>query len=334
MRIREMINAIWPVTKKEFTESMTEMTKKHLQLERELNELIGLHKSLIAALNEMQIEQKKKNSLLIEALCQENRDSDEKYQDIKQTMVSLLENRSEQSAFNKQIINMLRMNKRFCEEIIWANVFHDAINETEWLKRNDLNPGRWAIGYQTLYVLYRILNEINPQCILELGLGESTKLISQYVNLKENVIHNVVEHDVDWVKIFSQRVELSDKTKVVIKELSEDGELNGVYGIREYSAFESKIMPRKYDLIVIDAPWGGDMSDYARIDVAKIMPECLAQSFVILIDDYNRVGEQHTVEYMKQILQNNGIEYSISKYEGAKDLAVITSKDLKFLCTL
>ena len=52
------------------------------------------------------------------------------------------------------------------------------------------------------------------------------------------------------------------------------------------------------------------------------------------MDDYNRSGEQATVEYMKKVLEKKEIKFSFAKYEGAKDVAVIVSEDLKYICTL
>ena len=94
------------------------------------------------------------------------------------------------------------------------------------------------------------------------------------------------------------------------------------------------ISGEKYDLISIDAPLGGDMKQYARIDILKIIPDCLSDSFVILIDDYERPGDNATVQKMKQKLSDNNIEYVFGKYSGAKDMAIICSKDLGFLKSL
>lgn len=231
-----------------------------------------------------------------------------------------------------QMLNLIRSNRRYSEEIVWANVFHDATNASDWMHETNFTPGRWAIGYQTLYVLYRILNEIKPSAILELGLGQSTKMISQYVDQSEGVCHKVVEHDANWIENYKKINFLSAKTEILLKELGE-GTLDGVSTIRTYEGFEEGIMPAQYDLIIVDAPWGGDMKTYSRVDVAQIMPGCLKESFVILMDDYNRVGEQETIEYMKRILEENNLEYAYAKYEGAKDLAVLASKDLEWACT-
>lgn len=334
MKVRDVFDAIWPVTRRQFKRVTTDATEKTIQMEKEINRLINLTNEILSYMNEEQKRQAENHELIIKILDKNQTDFRENHKEIKNEIEKISENVQTQNKINNQIINMLRMNKRFNEENVWANVFHDATNQTEWMKKSNFTPGRWAIGYQTLYVLYRVLNEIQPQSILELGLGESTKMITQYVDTHKEVIHKVVEHDENWIKIFKDRTVLSERTDIIVKKLSTDGTMNGINDIRIYDDFSEVIMPATYDLIVIDAPWGGDMKEYARIDIAGIMPGCLKKSFVILVDDYNRIGEQKMVGYMKKLLEDNGVEYAMAKYEGAKDLAVITSKDLGFVCTL
>ena len=177
------------------------------------------------------------------------------------------------------------------------------------------------------------MNEVRPKAILELGLGQSTKLITQYAAANSEVYHVVVEHDESWIDLFKTTTQIAINTRILRKNLTIE-RWNGVDGIRVYEEFSKDIIPGKYNLIVIDAPWGGDMKEYARVDVARVLDQCLDDSFVILMDDYNRSGEQATVEYMKKVLEKKEIKFSFAKYEGAKDIAVIVSEDLKYICTL
>lgn len=100
------------------------------------------------------------------------------------------------------------------QEIIWGQVFNQAIRGSRWLHDVSLSPGRWAVGYPFLYALYRTLDEMRPTNILELGLGQSTTLISQYAAYFDGVSHTVVEHDASWVSFYSEGHELSDATAI------------------------------------------------------------------------------------------------------------------------
>ena len=222
---------------------------------------------------------------------------------------------------------------RAAEESLWANIFNQTICDSIWLKNKTFSPGRWAVGYPYLYVMYRVLNEIKPTSILELGLGVSTKIIGQYAGYYNNVNHTVVENDSEWIDFFNRDFKLSNNTKIEqldwVFEPFEEAK-----SVRVFENFQARFSNKQFDFISIDAPLGGDMKEYARIDICKILPHCLKKSFVIMIDDYERIGEKHTVEKMKEALNNAGIKYKTGVYSGKKDLLIFASEDLKFLCSM
>ena len=74
------------------------------------------------------------------------------------------------------------------------------------------------------------------------------------------------------------------------------------------------------------------MPEYSRIDVLKMLPDCLAESFVIIIDDVERSGETRTVNDMAEILKASQIPFAMGRYSGKKDCMVMCSDDLKFVC--
>ena len=76
------------------------------------------------------------------------------------------------------------------------------------------------------------------------------------------------------------------------------------------------------------------MKEYARIDVLQMIPACLAEDFIIMIDDCERSGEKRTVMEMERVLQENQILYRKGKYSGKKDCIVIASNVLKFVCSM
>ena len=311
MKFKEWIKRIIPTSKKEFREKMNEISDELTNIGCEIN-------NLNAEIQNLNLQLEHQNTIL---------------NDIRKTQNQQIANNDKQISYLQQILNLERYNKRYNEENNWSDVFHDAIMGSKWLEKQDFCPGRWAIGYQALYVLYRVLNEVKPKAILELGLGQSTKLITQYAAANSEVYHVVVEHDESWIDLFKTTTQIAINTRILRKNLTIE-RWNGVDGIRVYEEFSKDIIPGKYNLIVIDAPWGGDMKEYARVDVARVLDQCLDDSFVILMDDYNRSGEQATVEYMKKVLEKKEIKFSFAKYEGAKDVAVIVSEDLKYICTL
>jgi len=229
-------------------------------------------------------------------------------------------------------INTLATRKK-TDEIIWAEIFNNTVDNSTWLNNISLSPGRWAAGYAYLYIIFRVLRDAKPNRILELGLGESTRIISQYSSAHKESEHIIVESDPEWISFFSKTIHMSDNSNIVHLPLLYQSYKESE-SVRGYKDFSSNLSNGKYDFICIDGPFGADMKEYARIDALSLLPEHLADSFVILVDDYNRVPEQKMVEDLLLLLENAKISYCKGVYKGEKNTLLICSNDLKFLASL
>lgn len=219
------------------------------------------------------------------------------------------------------------------QENNWAFIFNNTITQSEWLVDKSFSLGRWAIGYQCAYAIYRALCQAEPKEILELGLGQSTKLISQYSNYYKDVHHTVVESDPQWIKFFNDNYSFNKNMEILQCPYTFE-DFQEHMGIRVFEGFDQKINGRKFDLIVIDAPLGGDMDEISRIDILKNIPQCLAKSFVIVFDDINRSADYNSFCAIQKILDDSGIAYAVGSYQGQKITGVIVSDDLKFICSM
>ncbi len=242
---------------------------------------------------------------------------------------------------NEKILNTIMANQRTLfnqnRELIYANIFHDTIKGSEWLPGDfAMSPGNAALGYPALYVLYRILNEFHPKSILETGLGQSTKLISLYNRKYEDCHHRVVEHDSSWIEFFTNHFKVPETTEIVelpITDITIDlGK--GPSNVTVYDGFTENFEGQVFDFMCIDGPFGFRSPQYARVDLFGILPECLAESFVIFLDDCNRDGEKNTLDLISQLLKEHGITHYTNIYVGEKGTGLIVSKDLAFLCSL
>ena len=65
-----------------------------------------------------------------------------------------------------------------------------------------------------------------------------------------------------------------------------------------------------------------------------LIPGSLADRFIIMLDDYNRPGEQRAATEIAKALDAAGISYETATYTGEKVLWVATSPDLKFYTSL
>ncbi|MCL2593027.1 MAG: hypothetical protein FWD82_06645 [Defluviitaleaceae bacterium] len=227
----------------------------------------------------------------------------------------------------------LKQTKRFVEEVRWGIVFNNTITNSSWMHDKALSLSGWAIGYPCAYIIYKVLNIFKPKKILELGLGQSTKIISQYAETSENISHIVIEHDNQWIDFFRQEYTFSNATDIVQCDYKLD-DFNGVSGVRQYDGLFEKISGKIFDFIFIDGPWAGDMEMFGRVDILGLLPECLDASFVLMLDDCNRDVEMKTFKMIITALENTNINFKTGRYSGIKDLRIICSADVGFLCTL
>lgn len=254
---------------------------------------------------------------------------------VKRNLSNLSSSIADISKRMKQDRELAYRTEGFIRESVWAATFQQAVSTpSEWLRDTSFAPGRWAVGFPFLYVLYRTLNEMRPTSILELGLGQSTRMIGQYAAHYENVSHRVVEHDAKWVEFWKRSNPDISNTQIEMLDLTMVRHPAATHEVRCYAGFKEAIDDRKYDLISIDAPFGYDMTDIARIDALSLMPNQLKDSFAIIIDDYNRTGEQGMTKLLDTKLEQAGIPHHQGIYRGEKNTAVIASDDLTFLCSM
>lgn len=297
-----------------------------LRQEQLLKEFLNCHQAALARFEEEKIKQRdslEMQNKLLEALVQKI--------DVLPKDLEELSRKSEAlSKMQDSICKTVQRTERTALEEVWAHIFNNTISDSKWLVNKKFSPGRWAVGYPYLYAMYRVLNEIHPKHILELGLGQSTRMIAQYAAADHDVSHTIVEHDPEWINFFNRDFELPPNSKIVRLE-REFVPYNEAESVRVFHGFKEAVGNQIYDFISVDAPLGGDMKQYARIDVLELIPQCLADEFVIMIDDTERSGERNMIRELQQSLKNAGFEFQIGKYSGQKECTLLCSRQLSFL---
>jgi len=218
-------------------------------------------------------------------------------------------------------------------ELEWAHVFHDSIRGKSWLQSLPLNIGRWAGNYSYFYVLCRLLNDYQPSKIIEFGVGESSKVVSAFLdNQLLGSEHVILEEDEQWATAFSERFTLGERSEIKLlpiaeKQTCDDVPYNGYEGI------ETLVQNAKYDLYLVDGPKGSPQC--SRYDIVVAMEAIQAgDEFVVLIDDHNRPGEQETAERLQQMLRDKGLQIFSGQYIGNSSQIVIATPKYRFATTL
>lgn len=221
------------------------------------------------------------------------------------------------------------INKK-ADEVYWAAVFNSAITDSKWFINQSLNPGRWAATYPFLYILYRVYNEIKPKNILEFGLGETSKLSYQYREAFPEANLTIVEQDQNWLNFFSTNIH-NVVPNTLILEL-EHKAVNG-HQSNVYKGLIDKIAGNRFDLVLVDGPWGSER--YSRYQIVDVVEnDLLAAEFAIIIDDCQRRGEKETAAKVKEVLKSKNVKFAEGMYSGVKDTMLICSENYKFLASL
>lgn len=224
--------------------------------------------------------------------------------------------------------------KRMTQENYWANVFRSSTNGSAWINNESLNVGRWAASYSLLYILFRVLNDVKPVNVLELGLGETTKMIQAYKKGHNPGAYCVtIEHDKSWIDLKKQNGISDEHINIINLELVEQNIHNSVSVMYKGLAESLKETGKAFNLLMIDGPFGSDQ--YSRYNIIEIVNEkLLDKDFIIIMDDFNRKGEKNTYMDLKKALQENNHNFSSGRYVGAREQIIICSEKYRFLTSI
>lgn len=213
-------------------------------------------------------------------------------------------------------------------EILWSQKFGHSIVDAEWLKKKAVSASGAAANYSFLYVLFRILNDLKPSSILEIGLGQTTKLNAQYVaNHNQSAKLVVVEDCSDWINQFTDFLKLSSNIELLhlpLEVINRQG-----FSVDVYKDLKKSLLNKKFNLLINDGPMGNDR--FSRSGIVDLIPHNLADSFIILFDDYDRKGEQDTVSLVCDTLRQHSYNFKTTMYKGIKHQFLIYSPELFML---
>lgn len=234
----------------------------------------------------------------------------------------------------KRIKEKLKKGNNISRELLYCERFKSVINGSKWFRDVSLAPGNWAIGYPYFYCLYRILNELHPQCILETGLGQSSKMINAYLKYNLEAMHYVCEHDLAWVDFVERDCAFTNRTIIKKLDLIMGKYKNYEGKVNMYKDFEEQVcLPNvKYDLVSIDGPFYS--KNISRIDCLNLIPNNLNKSFIIMLDDYQQKSVENLAKEILKKLDESNIAYVKGTYYGEKQNYIIASSDNKWVVSM
>lgn len=229
-------------------------------------------------------------------------------------------------AVAKQTERITALSKR---EDVLESLFHfyKIAGKIQWLKNI---PGLHEFNGSTIdfacgKVLFETIYSLKPRAILELGIGLSTRIITQYAENTPKVQHIVVESSKEWV----QRVKplLCPVTEIKLLELQKV--YFGDFYRNEFIGFSDTFKGKKFDLIFIDAPpaFVSQKQEVTptRQDIVSLIPDILSEKFALIIHNYNRKGEQSTCKLIEEKLTGSKILFSKKVIVTAQGTVLLTN---------
>ena len=218
-----------------------------------------------------------------------------------------------------------KLNAAYLEQIYQGNYFELA-RTTDWMKSTPISsPSGGTASFSLLYVLLAILRDGKFDSIMEIGVGQSTKILLQYQSLHGNNLY-LLDDDEFWLSITARGVRegvIANYRKLVEHQVCD----------KKIQWYDSPEPDRKFQLILIDGPKAYKRAiRYNRLGVLSWIPGVLDDDFIIIVDDSNRVGEALLVREMLIKLDQYNIPVKTRNILGANSQTIIASeKYQKFL---
>ena len=181
--------------------------------------------------------------------------------------------------------------------------------------------------------LLKCLISVRPRSVLELGSGQTTKLLANYYAENPDAYVLSLENNEAWAQTVRKLITLEGKCHDIRYSPLESYEFSldglGLTIRTNWYQHTEELSNHNFDLILVDGPNG--TPHLSRSGILKYIPEILAPSFVIIIDDAGRYGEISTIQVLKRLLKSRGVDFLCWEMNGIKRQYVLCSKTLAFL---
>ena len=218
-------------------------------------------------------------------------------------------------------------------DVHYAMSFENGLRRAGYQIDELFTDGAAANPSLQLHIL-KILLFCRPTRILELGSGQSTKLLSAYAREHADVTALTLEQDRGWIERLKGAI-AHDYRHAPLEDKAFTCRGSGLRLTTRWYQEIPELQTRKFDFILVDGPDPGTSgtahTNYARSGILQYLPDALAETFVVIFDDAERYGELMTVAALEAILQACKRRYIRFTIHGMKDQVVLCSPDLAFL---
>jgi hypothetical protein len=187
-------------------------------------------------------------------------------------------------------------------------------------------PFGWAANSSLLYVLARSLHSLHISSVCELGAGQTTLLFDAVAATRTLTVDSFEQGEF-WVEHLSARLQNPDRVRVHHSELREQtvrGQITRFYDL------SSRLTKKSFNLVLVDGPFGEKRR--SRWGSLIILEHHLADDFLVIFDDADRIGEADTCVEAIKLLQAKSVTFHTGIIEGAKSQFLIASESMRSAC--
>jgi predicted O-methyltransferase YrrM len=180
------------------------------------------------------------------------------------------------------------------KELVYQQLFAWLCERNGVEKR--FHPVRSAANHSLLWLVGRIVEENEPKRILELGAGQTTRLLGALARARGLQLVTL-EHDAAWAAEVRRDAAHDVRLVPLVPSRLAGAEVKG-YDPASLGADE------RFDLVVVDGPHG--TRRMSRGGCLDLLERHLADDFVVVFDDAERAGERETIDRARSLLRARG----------------------------
>jgi hypothetical protein len=216
---------------------------------------------------------------------------------------------------------------RMATELAHVDILRRMTQEHPWMP-NAVFPVGGAATHAFLAILARALMECRFNKVLELGAGQTTRLLSAWSNTFGAKVWTL-ENDEHWADEARSAVSSPSHT-IVHAPLRADE--NGHFWY-DAKVVRAHLANERVDLIIVDGPVG--TRRWSRAGVIERFTELRAEEWVVLWDDLQRQGDLESFAAFIGRLRDTDIPHGVACCQGSRTLGLVFSPEhrrLKHFC--